>query len=111
MRRSPIRPMARNDYLLIAAGVMFLLSILSFTFIRSDELAGCINEHYCANAMAYTDAFNPLRYLEACADYCLPGEGYVSVPNQIFVVFVWLSIVLALIWGTGVLVDLVRKKK
>ena len=97
--------------LLIAAGVMFILSLLSFTFIRSEEPAGCINEHYCRNAMSYADAFNPLRYFEACADYCFHGEGYVSVPNQIFVVFVWLSIMLAIIWGAGALSDHTHKNR
>ena len=65
--------MARNDYYLIAAGIVFLISLFSFAFVRSDVPAGCV-EHYCRNAMSYSDAFNPVRYFELCEDYCPPKD-------------------------------------
>jgi hypothetical protein len=89
--------MKKINYLLIIGIFFIFLSILLFSFWREDVTPSCINSITCGTAVSYFDSLDIFRM---CLMYCETNTNNITfnIPNQNFVIFVWLGILFIGLW-------------
>lgn len=89
--------MNKVHYILIVGVFFLLLSVFSFTFLREDVTPSCINSITCGTALNYFDLLEPLKLCTADCQMNTNEQSF-NVPNQIFVLFVWIGIMFVGLW-------------
>ena len=97
--------MKKINYLLIISAFFIFISILLFIFLREDVTPNCINSITCGKTINY---FDSLKVFKICNLSCMTNTSNqtFNIPNQNFVIFVWLGILFLLLWA---IINLVLK--